>query len=396
MRAATLGGRLQALIARAHAQTGRQVVALVDEYDAPMLNVLGDAGMLNAFRQVMREFYIPLKAADEHLRFVLFTGITRFSQLSIFSELNNLRDISMDPAFAGICGITEEELTGSLAPDIALLADKLGCAPEAAHDRLKAHYDGYRFCIPSPDIYNPFSLLCAFSEGRVRSFWFGSGMPAALIDMIDAHGWEIADISECEADESEFDAPTEQMATPLAMLYQSGYLTIKGYDDDLGIYALGIPNAEVSRGLSQSLVLHAAPGAQRSHTTFLIAFARCIHSGDMEGALQRTRAYLTGIPYHLGSRDERGFEATFYLIFDLLGARIETEFKTATGRVDAVVRYRGSVYVMEFKYGRSAEEALAQIDERGYLVTCLAVTVSGEAPFADGYCVQFVKARRPK
>lgn len=364
----TPGSRLKSLIERAHTQTGKKVVVLVDEYDAPLLNVIDSPDLLADFRMAMREFYIPLKAADEHLRFVFLTGITKFSQLSIFSELNNLRNISMDPTFAGICGITEEELTTQMGPDIALLAQKLGVSEGEALGRLKEQYDGYHFCVPSPDIYNPFSLLNAFAEGRVRSFWFGSGTPTALIDIIVSNGWEISDLTACEADESEFDAPTEQMATPVAMLYQAGYLTIEDYDEDLGVYTLGIPNREVSRGLSQGLVRHAAPNAFREHNLFLVAFARSLRAGDVEDALGKMRAYLAGIPYHLGSHDERGFETTLYLVFDLLGAKIQTEFKTATGRVDSVMWTRDSIFVMEFKYDRSAVEALAQIDERGYLV----------------------------
>ena len=364
----TLGGRFKKLIQTIAARAGKQVVVLVDEYDAPLLNVVDTPELLAQFRQVMREFYIPLKACDADLRFVFLTGITKFSQLSIFSELNNLRNISMDPTYAAICGITEDELTGTMAPDIERLATHLNITPSEAFARLKEHYDGYHFCDPSPDIYNPFSLLNAFAEGRIRSFWFGSGTPTALIELIRSHGWNIIDLTACEADEADFDAPTEQMVTPLAMLYQAGYLTVKSYDPDLGSYMLGIPNQEVSRGLSQSLVRHAAPDALRTHNLFSIDFTRCVRAGDMNGALERMRAYLAGIPYHLGSRDERGFETTFYLIFDLLGARIRTEFQTAKRRIDAVIWAADATYVIELKYGKSAAEALAQIDQKDYLV----------------------------
>ena len=368
----TRSERFGTLIERVHAQTGKQVVILIDEYDAPMLNVIDDEGLLESFRTVMREFYIPLKGCDAHLRFVFLTGITKFSQLSIFSELNNLRTISMDPEFATICGISEEELIGQMSLDIDLFAEKLGTSREAALSRLKQRYDGYHFAEPSPDIYNPFSLFNALSEGRIRSFWFGSGTPASLLRLMRAHKWTLPDLEDCSARETAFDAPTERMSSPLPMLYQAGYLTIKGYDPMREAYRLGIPNDEVRRGLSESLLLYigdeANTDALTMHYNFLDRFADDIRSGDMDAALQAMRAYLAGIPYHLGSRDERGFETTFYLIFDLLGIQIETEFKTATGRIDAVVRYAGVTYVMEFKYGRSAAEALAQIDEKGYLV----------------------------
>lgn len=364
--AETLGGRLEALIRRARAQTGRRVVVLVDEYDAPLLNVVDNPDLLDAFRQVMREFYIPLKACDADLRFVFLTGITKFSQLSIFSELNNLRNISMEPAYASICGISEDEIRELMGRDIDALAQRMDVSPSKAAAELKAHYDGYRFCAGSPDIYNPFSLLYALSQGRIGSFWYESGTPTFLINLIRSRGWQFPDLVEQDVLASQFDAPAENASSLIALLYQSGYLTIKAYDPESRVYTLGIPNREVSQGLAESLVAAASPEALDSHNSFLIKFARSLRAGDMDAALRLMRSYLAEIPYHLGSRDERGFETTFYLIFDLLGIQIETEFKTATGRVDAVVRTGDTLYVMEFKYGKGAAEALAQIDEKDY------------------------------
>lgn len=366
--AQTPGSRLFGLIQRAHNQSGKQVIVLVDEYDAPLLNVVDDPDKLQAFREVMREFYAPLKACDAWLRFVFLTGITKFSQLSIFSELNNLQNISMDSEFAAICGISEQELVGQMSLDVDLLAVRLGIGREDALGRLKDYYDGYHFVPGSPDLYNPFSLLSAFARGRIDPYWFGSGTPTSLIAMLKTYGWELADLEGCEAAASEFDAPTESMDTPLPMLYQAGYLTIKAYDDASLTYTLGIPNREVRQGLAESLVRHAAPGALRSHNAFLRTFAAHLRADDIESALQDMKSYLAGIPYHLGSHDERGFQTTLYLVFDLLGMQIDTEFKTATGRADAVIRTTNTVYVMEFKYGKSAAEALAQIDRKGYLV----------------------------
>lgn len=362
----TPGSRLQTLIQRAAGGGKGSVVILVDEHDAPLLNVVDDPKMLERFRQVMREFYIPLKTCDADLRFVFLTGITKFSQLSVFSELNNLVSISMNPAYAGICGISEEELHSQMGPDVQALSDALGIGPDETFARLKTFYDGHHFCEPSPDLYNPFSLLSAFFNRSIDSYWFGTGTPTSLIKMISSHGWQIADLESCDALDSDFDQPTESMDSPLPMLHQAGYLTIKAYDRESTVYTLGIPNQEVSRGLSENLVRHVAKGALTSHNAFLIKLARDFRNGDLDGALARLRAYLAGIPYHLGSRDERGFQTKFYLIFDLLGIQIATEFKTATGRVDAVVRSRGTTYVMEFKYGKTAAEALAQIDSKDY------------------------------
>ncbi len=366
--AKTPGSRLMSLIRAAYERTGKEVVVLVDEYDAPLLNVTHNPEKLQEFRLIMREFYAPLKACDQYLRFVFLTGITKFSQLSIFSELNNLRNISMDPAFAAICGITQEELESEYAGDIDTFAAMAEISRDEALAALKANYDGYHFAEPSPDIYNPFSLLNALTEGRIRPFWFGSGTPTFLIELLHENSWDISNLENCVARESSFDVPTERMRTPLPMLYQGGYLTIKSYDSMRRAYTLGIPNEEVSRGLSESLVEHAAPEALEDHYAFLDRFADDVRSGDIERALQAMRSYFKGIPYDLGSRDEKGFQTKFYLIFDLLGVQIETEFKTATGRVDAVIKTPQNIYVMEFKYDKSARAAFDQIDDKDYAV----------------------------
>lgn len=362
----TPGSRLRGLITRATRQTGRPAVLLVDEYDAPLLNVVDKPETLDAFRAVMREFYAPLKACDADLRLTFITGITKFSQLSIFSELNNIRNISMDAQYAAICGISERELQTQLEPDVALFAERLGVSPAKAHEQLKQHYDGYHFADISPDIYNPFSLFSAFAEGRIKPYWFGSGTPTFLIDLLKKQRWDIIDLNGCVAREESFDAPAESLDTPLPLLYQGGYLTIKSYDTIREAYTLGIPNEEVSHGLSKYLVQYAAPNALLEHYGFLDRFADALRAGDVEEALRGMKAYLSDIPYHLGSHDERGFQTLFYLVFDLLGIQIETEFKTATGRIDAVVQTDAHVFVFEFKYDKSARTALEQIDEKGY------------------------------
>ena len=395
--AKTPGSRLMALIQAAHAQTGKHVVVLIDEYDAPLLNVTHDAEKLQVFRETMREFYAPLKACDELLRFVFISGITKFSQLSIFSELNNLTNISLLPQFAGICGITEEELTSQMGEGVQALANSLGVTYGEAFAELKENYDGYHFSKVSPDIYNPFSLLSALANMDVAAYWFSSGTPSFLIRLLETRGWDIAGLEGSVARALEFDAPAERLASPLPLLYQGGYLTIKGYDRRRDAYTLGIPNEEVRRGLSERLVQHAAPEALHEHYGFLDSLADRLYDDDIDGALALMKSYLAGIPYHLGSRDERGFETTFFLIFDLLGIQIETEFKTATGRVDAVVRTDTSVFVLEFKYDKSAEVALAQIDEKGYLLPFerddrklykAGVNFSGELQTIDGWIIE--------
>ena len=247
--------RLANLIASVYKKTGKQVVVLIDEYDAPLLDVVHQDERLESLRYLMRNFYSPLKQCEPMLRFVFLTGITKFSQLSIFSELNNITNISMDEAYAGICGITKEELLTQMSDDIERLAEKLSITRENAIQQLKDNYDGYHFTYPSPDIFNPYSLLNCFSKEKIGAYWFGSGTPTFLIEMMRKFGTTPMDIGESEmADVSDFDAPTETMESIVPLLYQSGYVTIKDYDEETNLYELGIPNKEIRIGLFKSLL----------------------------------------------------------------------------------------------------------------------------------------------
>lgn len=249
-----LNDRLTGLIQRAYQQTGKQVVVLIDEYDAPLLDVMHEDKNLPILRNVMRNFYSPLKACDPYLRYVFLTGITKFSQLSIFSELNNIKNISMDEPYAAICGITEEEIKEQMSYDLGLLAEKMQITRDEVLAKLKENYDGYHFTWPSPDIYNPFSLFNAFNDGKFNSYWFGSGTPTYLIEMLNKFGVLPSEIGGIEAVAAEFDAPTERMTNITPLLYQSGYITIKGYDSVFDIYTLDIPNKEVRIGLMRNLI----------------------------------------------------------------------------------------------------------------------------------------------
>ena len=249
-----LNDRLTGLIQRAYQQTGKQVVVLIDEYDAPLLDVMHEDKNLPILRNVMRNFYSPLKACDPYLRYVFLTGITKFSQLSIFSELKNIKNISMDEPYAAICGITEEEIKEQMSYDLGLLAEKMQITRDEVLAKLKENYDGYHFTWPSPDIYNPFSLFNAFNDGKFNSYWFGSGTPTYLIEMLNKFGVLPSEIGGIEAVAAEFDAPTERMTNITPLLYQSGYITIKGYDSVFDIYTLDIPNKEVRIGLMRNLI----------------------------------------------------------------------------------------------------------------------------------------------
>ena len=358
--------RLTNLIRRAYEQTGRQVVVLIDEYDAPLLDVVHEEKNLPVLRNIMRNFYSPLKACDPYLRFVFLTGITKFSQLSIFSELNNIKNISMLPEYAAICGITEEEMATQMDEDLDILAERLNVNREEVVKKLKAHYDGYHFAWPSPDIYNPFSLLNAFADGRLDSYWFGSGTPTYLIEMLNKFGVLPSQIGGNEAVAADFDAPTERMESITPLLYQSGYVTIKGYDEMFQIYTLDIPNVEVRIGLMRSLIPYYVTRDTQSTNTTVVNLARALVRGDMDGMLYLLQTFLSTVPYCDRTDYEGHYQQMLYIIFSLLGAYVDVEVRTPMGRVDMVMRTSTTLYVVELKLNQSAEAAMQQIDLKNY------------------------------
>lgn len=358
--------RLQGLIERAYHQTGRQVVVLIDEYDAPLLDVVHEEKNLPVLRNVMRNFYSPLKACDPYLHYVFLTGITKFSQLSIFSELNNIKNISMDESYAAICGITEEEMLSQMPNDLDILATKMEVSRHEALAKLKNNYDGYHFTWPSPDIYNPFSLMNAFGDGKIDSYWFGSGTPTTyLIEMLNKFGVVPSKIGGIEAVAAEFDAPTEHMTSITPLLYQSGYITIKDYDKEFGIYTLDIPNKEVRTGLMRNLIPSYITNDTLTTTT-VVNLARALTRDNMDGALHLLQEFLSTVPYCDNANSEGHYQQVFYIIFSLLGYYIDVEVRTPRGRVDVVLRTRSTLYVMELKLDKSADDAMQQIDLKNY------------------------------
>ena len=359
--------RLTDLITNVYAQTGRQVVVLVDEYDAPLLDVVHEEENLPALRNVMRNFYSPLKACDPYLRFVFLTGITKFSQLSIFSELNNIKNISMDEEYAAICGITEEEIRTQMGEDLEVLAGKLEVDTEEAFMQLKENYDGYHFTWPSPDVYNPFSLLNAFADGKLNSYWFGSGTPTYLIEMLRKFQVEATEIGGRRVKAMAFDAPTERMVSITPLLYQSGYITIKDYNKLIDIYTLDIPNREVRIGLMESLLPCYIPPRETENATSMVAFLyEALTRDDMDAALRLLQKFLSTIPYTANTNYEGHYQQVFYIIFSLLGSYVDVEVRTPRGRVDVVMRTHSTLYVMELKLDKSADDAMRQIDLKHY------------------------------
>lgn len=371
----TPGSLLEGLIKRAFQKTGRQVVIIIDEYDAPLLDVLHEDRDLPEFRKVMQEFYVPLKANERYIKFCFITGITKFSQLSIFSTINNLTNVTMDTAFANICGITEHELTTLLREDIERLADINDMTYEEMHQKLKLQYDGYHFTEESEEIYNPFSLLKSFQQRKLSNYWFESGTPTFLINQMLHFKTDIMSLDKLEVPSSAFDQPTENMKNALPLLYQSGYLTIKDYDREGEIYTLAIPNQEVRIGYTQGLLpTYVGLDSAGVQTGFALKFWRALKKDDIDLAMREMQAYLTGVPYVEGFKEklqdaaikEGFYEYTMYLIFSMLNVYVRTQVKCVGGKTDMVVWMPDTVYVFELKVNDTAENALKQIDSKGY------------------------------
>ena len=360
--------RLADIVKSAYEQTGQKVVVIIDEYDAPLLDVVHEKDNLHELRLIMQNFYSPLKMLDPYLEFVFITGITKFSQLSIFSELNNLDNISMTDQYCAICGISAGELTTQMHRDVELFAEALSVTYDEMLLKLKEYYDGYHFSEKSEDIFNPFSMIIAMSKHKLGNYWFGSGTPSYIINVLRKYHYGIADLERRSTTVSEFDVSPEQMTSPLPLLYQSGYLTIKKFNPILNRYTLDYPNREVRLGMLHSLSPNYLSPVTSDNDAFLGDFLERLYDGDVNAALERMRAYLASISNRLSNKSERDVQTIFYLIFSLMGAYVRVEEDSAIGRADVVIHMPDTVFVFELKLDGSAEAALRQIDEKGYLV----------------------------
>ena len=360
--------RLIDLINTAYEKSGKQVVVLIDEYDAPMLDVVHEKEQLDMLRNMMRNFYSPLKYSEAKLRFVFLTGITKFSQVSIFSELNNIINISMNDEYAGICGITKEELLTQMSEDIDELAKSQDLTREETIAELKENYDGYHFSAKSPDVYNPFSLLNCFSTREFGAYWFSSGTPTYLIKMMRKFKVMPTNISKMYAKSSAFDAPTENMTAITPLLYQSGYLTIKGYDKFSKLYTLDLPNKEIKVGLFDSLLPNYLEGMFAQNGDVAIAqMSVLIRQDNMDGALQLLQTFLGTVPYCNVTNYEGHYQQMLYIIFSLLtGYVVDVEVHTPKGRLDIVMLTHTRLYIIELKLNKKAQVALQQINLKNY------------------------------
>ena len=362
------GPRFEKILMTAYEQTGTEPVVLVDEYDAPLLDTMDNPELQLILKQEVRKLFSPLKDMGGILRFVFLTGISKFSQLSIFSELNNLNVITMDNEYASICGITKEELFEQMKPEIQALADNNNMTYDQACAALTQKYDGYHFTEKSPDIYNPFSLINALSKKELKNFWFATGTPTILTRLIKKYNMDPETFDKgFPATLEMFDAPTETATNPIPMLYQSGYLTIKNYDGYE--YTLGFPNDEVRLGFVKSLMPYYATEDQIQNDSFILRITKAFRENRLEDALKEMKAFLSSIPYNAEKQDENHYKTLFYLIARLCTPYVvKTEEASAAGRSDMVVETESSVYVFEFKLDGTVEEALEQIDSKGYLI----------------------------
>ena len=360
--------RLTELITTAYKNSGKQVVVLIDEYDAPMLDVAHDKETLDVLRNLMRNFFSPLKMCEPMLRFVFLTGITKFSQVSIFSELNNIKNISLDDEYAGVCGITKEELLTQMSEDIDVLAEAQGMTREETIAKLKENYDGYHFSPASPDVFNPYSLLNCFDDKNFGAYWFSSGTPTYLINMLRKFKVLPAKIGRSLARSSAFDAPTENLKTITPLLYQSGYITIKGYDKMSQLFTLDLPNKEIKVGLFESLLPYYLEGMYAEEGDVAIAqMSVLIRQGDMDGALRLLQEFLGTVPYCNNTNYEGHYQQVLFIIFTLLTHFVvDVEVHTPNGRVDVVMETEDTLYLIELKLNKSAQSAMQQINLKQY------------------------------
>ncbi|MGM9785674.1 MAG: AAA family ATPase, partial [Candidatus Cryptobacteroides sp.] len=358
--------RFEGIIRRAKEKTGRNVVILVDEYDKPMLQAIGNEELQKAYRDTLKSFYGALKSMDACIRFALLTGVTKFGKVSVFSDLNNLNDISMDHRYYDLCGISEEELHRYFNAEIQGLAQANNQTFEQACEQLRVDYDGYHFTYDTPGMYNPFSILSTLSKQRYGSYWFETGTPTFLVELLQKADYNLEGMAHVEAD-SDMLGSIFNDDNPIPVIYQSGYLTIKDYDSRFGIYKLGFPNREVEDGFMKYLLRYYTANKNTNSAFEISKFVKDIESGNAEGFMQRLQSFFAGAKFDQIAKDtENWFQNVVFIVTTLCGLYIEAEHQTSNGRIDLVLKTDKFIYVMELKYDGTAEEALQQIDDKGY------------------------------
>ncbi|RKU70691.1 AAA family ATPase [Parabacteroides sp. AF17-3] len=358
--------RFAGIIRRACEKSGERVAILVDEYDKPMLQAIGDVELQKAFRTTLKPFYGVLKSMDGYIKFALLTGVTKFGKVSVFSDLNNLNDISMDDLYVELCGITEKEIHTNFEDELHELADAQKMSYEDVCRELKACYDGYHFVENSIGIYNPFSLLNTFLKMKFGSYWFETGTPSYLVELLKRHNYDLYRMAHEETNADILNSIDSESTNPIPVIYQSGYLTIKGYDPRFGMYRLGFPNREVEEGFLKYLMPFYA-NADKVDSPFQIQkFVNEVETGQVDAFFRRLSSLMADTPYELVRDLELHYQNILFIVFKLVGFYVKAEYHTSEGRVDLVLQTDKYTYVMEFKFDSTAEEALRQINEKHY------------------------------
>ena len=358
--------RFAYLIEKISKTTERNVVVLVDEYDKPMLQTIGKDDLLEDYRNQLKAFYSVLKSCDRYIRFALLTGVTKFSKISIFSDLNNLEDISMQPAYNSICGITENEVESLLAEECKALGKMHQMDYKTTLEKLKSWYDGYHFSKSKEGLYNPFSLLNVMKSKEFGSYWFETGTPTFLVELLKRNNYSLHRLTHELAMADTLNGIDNMETNPIPLLYQSGYLTIKDYDSRFNTYTLGFPNMEVEEGFVRFLLPYYTR-LQKSDSAFeIVNFVKEVEEGNIDGFMHRLQSFFSDTPYELVRDLELHYQNVLFIVFKLLGFYTHAEYHTSDGRIDLLVKTDRYIYVMEFKLDGSAEEALEQIDDKMY------------------------------
>ena len=361
----SLSTRFENVITRAYEQTGQKVVILVDEYDKPLLESINNPELQEDYRKTLKSVYGVVKTLDSCIQFAFFTGVTKFSKVSIFSDLNNLSDISLDYRYGTICGISEQEIRENFDTEVAELAVENSMTKDECYAMLKSSYDGYHFSAESAGMYNPFSLLKTLDCKRFGDYWFATGTPTFLVVVLQHTDYPLDRLTTEEVDVRTMDSVDMMYSNPIPLLFQSGYLTIKDFDKEFQSYRLGFPNEEVERGFAQFLATYYFAGGMNGSFT-INNFVKDVRNGDIEGFMTRLQALFSDGDYQVMGKLEIYFQNTLSVIFKLMGLYVQVERHTSRGRMDVTIQTRDYVYVMELKVDMSADEALKQIEDKQY------------------------------
>lgn len=362
----TLELRFMGIIERIYHKTGKPVVILVDEYDKPLLQSINNKELQEDFRATLKAFYSVLKTQDRYIRFALLTGVTKFGKVSVFSDLNNLTDISMDEGYDTLCGITEEEMHRYFEESIQKLAERYKISYEETCARLKKRYDGYHFVEYGTGVYNPFSLLSTFRASKFGSYWFETGTPTFLVQLLQRENFYLPDLTQQQVSADMLNCIDAMDRNPIPVIYQSGYLTIKDYDEEFKVYTLGFPNEEVEEGFANYLLPYYAHTGSEGAPMYVRNFVLALRNGKPEQFMKRMQVLFADTDYKIVGNAELYFQNAFYIVTKLLGFYTEVERTISDGRIDMIVKTKDYIYIFEFKYDQNADIALQQIENKGY------------------------------